>query len=157
MQLRHLADKLLDLSQRHGKTIAEQWYRAVSTNPRIPSFHNIPKDDLISKAEHFYTNLKQLYFSDNPFEEVQQFIERSGYIKYTLSLNIPLHENIYAVIMMRRHIWLFADTQALYNTAVDMWQAMESINRTILLFDYLIYILAQKYYETNHSQVSPGG
>lgn len=145
--MKHLADKLLDLSQRHGKTIAEQWYGAVSTNPRIPSFRKIPKDGLITKAEYFYTHLKELYFSENPYWEMQQFLERSGYFEFTRSFEIPLHENIYAIIMMRRHIWLFADTQALFNTALDMWQALESINRTLLLFDYAIFILSQKYSE----------
>jgi len=147
MEQRVMADKLLDLSQNHGKTIAEQWYKAVTTNPRTSSFRKVPKDKLIAQAEAFFANLKQLYFSENPYREVQQFLERVGYVEYTYSLHIPLHENIYALIMMRRHIWLYAETQAMFNTSLDMWQAVESINRTLLLFDYTICILAQKYAE----------
>jgi len=147
---RHLADTLLDLSHRNGKTIAEQWYKAVSTNPRTPSFQKLPEDDLVSRAEYIFKNLKQLYFADDPFQEIQQFLKDWDYIKFTLSFNVPLHENIYAIILMRRHIWLYADNQALFNTTVDMYQALESINRTILLFDYATYIMARKYDETRH-------
>jgi hypothetical protein len=147
MEQRVLADKLLDLSQNHAKTIAEQWYSAVTTNPRTSSFRKIPKDRLIAQAESFFANLKRLYFADNPYREMQQFLERTEYVEYTHSLHVPLHENIYALIMMRRHIWLYAETQAMFNTSLDMWQALESINRTLLLFDYALSILAQKYAE----------
>jgi len=150
MQERVIADKLLDLSKNHSKIIAEEWYKAVSKNPRTISFHRIPKESLVPRAEAIIANLKCLYFAENPYQEVLQFMERTGYAEYTHALHIPLHENIYALIMMRRHIWLYADTQAMFNTSLDLWQAVESINRTLLLFDYAITIIAEKYERIEH-------
>ncbi len=50
--------------------------------------------------------------------------------------------------LMRRHIWLFSDLHAVYSdTAMEMHQALESVNRVVLLFDYIIYILAQLHHE----------
>ena len=37
----------------------------------------------------------------------------------TSAKEIPLEEAIYALIMMRRHLWLYADFQALFLTALD--------------------------------------
>lgn len=147
MEPRILIDKLLDLSRNHAGTIAEQWYKALMTNPRTVSFRRLPKEELISTVESLYSQLKELYFVENPYPQVQKFFEKTEYIEYTYAKGVPLHENIYALIMMRRHIWLYADTQAMFNTSLDLWQGVQSINRTLLLFDYAITILAQKYAE----------
>jgi len=49
---------------------------------------------------------------------------------------------------MRRHIWLFAELQGrFFNVATDIFQAVENINRTFLLFDYAIYAVTEKYQE----------
>lgn len=145
MEGRVLTDKLLDLSRGHAGKIAEQWYEAVRTNPRLPSMQVLPREQLIVKAMLFYENLKRLYFAENPFDEMFQFLEASGYVEDTMKMNIPLHENVYALIMMRRHIWLYAESQAVYSTSLDLYQALQSINRTILIFDYAIFILTKKY------------
>ncbi len=147
MEPRILVDKLLDLSKNHARTIAEQWYKALVTNPRTISFRKLSRDELISMVESFYFHLKDLYFVENPYPQVQKYFETTEYIEYTHGNGIPLHENIYALIMMRRQIWLYADSQAVFNTSLDMWQGVQSINRTLLLFDYAIINLAQKYAE----------
>jgi len=157
MEQRMLADKLLDLSQHHAKVIAEQWYNAVISNPRTCSFRKVPKERLISQAEDFFLNLKTLYFAENPYTELEHYFERTSYLEYTHSWHVPLHENIYAVIMMRRHIWLYADTQAMFNTSLDMWQAVESINRTLLLFDYALTILVRRYAEMESKAMAAPG
>jgi len=46
---------------------------------------------------------------------------------------------------MRRHIWLYAEFEALFTTSLEMHQQVESINRTLLLFDYATYIVAEEY------------
>lgn len=147
MEPRILIDKLLDLSKNHARTIAEQWHKALVTNSRTVSFRKLSREELISMAESFYFHLKDLYFVETPYPQVQKYFETTEYIEYTHAKGIPLHENIYALIMMRRQIWLYADNQAIFNTSLDMWHGVQSINRTLLLFDYAITILAQKYAE----------
>jgi len=145
MECRILTDKLLDLSKGHAHAIAEDWYKAVSTNSRTPSFHAIPKHKLIHLAVSTLENLKKLYFAENPYQEVFTFLDQIGYAEETFQLKVPLSESVYGLILLRRHIWLYADTQAMFNTSLDMYQVIESLNRTILLFDYAIYIVTQKY------------
>lgn len=144
---RAFADKLLDLAEHRAEEIAEHWYKSVSKNPRTPSYHSLPKEMCISQAAAFYKSLKQLYFADNPYDEVLKLLERTQFVEDTYAKGILLPEAVYALIMMRRHIWLYAELQALFVTSVDMYQALESVNRTILLFDYAVYIVTRKYYE----------
>ena len=142
-----LIDRLLDLGQRRNKEIAEQWYKAISTSPRTPSCHKLPREWCLKQAESLYKELKDLYFCNSPYETVCQHLDNMGYAEYNYARGVPLNEAIYALILMRRHLWLYADMQAMYNTANDLFQVVESLNRTILLFDYAIYIVSQRYYE----------
>ena len=73
---------------------------------------------------------------DTLFENTRRFAE-----------GLPLHEALYALILMRRHIWLYAEFQAIFITAVEQHQAVESLTRTILMFDYATYVLAERYEE----------
>jgi hypothetical protein len=58
---------------------------------------------------------------------------------------VPLHEALYAIVLMRRHIWLYAEFQAIFITIIEQHQAMDSQTRTILMFDYIAYALTEKY------------
>jgi hypothetical protein len=149
MEHQTLTNKLLDLAEYRSGKIAERWYDSIITNPRTISYHSINKERLIHRAQSFYSNLKWLYLAEDPYQEVLQFLERTSYVVQTMDDGTPLPDALYALVMMRRHIWLYAEMQALFNTALDMYQAVESINRTLLIFDYAMYILAQKYGEIN--------
>jgi hypothetical protein len=143
-----LADKLLDVSRKHATEISELWHKAISTNSRTPSYNKLDKGTLVDQAASFYKNLKQLYFTEDAYPEVERFLAAMRYAEYAFENSVPLHEAVYALIIMRRHIWLFAEAQAiLYNTPLEIYQALESVNRTILLFDYAIYIVTRRYDE----------
>lgn len=147
-----LADKLLRLAKTHAKEIAEHWYSSVSKNARTPSFHALPKESCISLAELFYRDLENSYFSKNPQEAVSQLLDRIRFAEFVYARNIPLPEVIYALIMMRRHIWLYAEQEAVFVTMLDITQSSECINRVVLLFDYLLYCVSLKYWEMSQQK-----
>jgi len=137
------ADKLINITERHKEEIAKQWCKAIRTNPRTPSFHRVDEAKCFEHALNFYTNLRRIYFSEKPYTEVREYFAR--YAEASIEEHIPLHETIYALIMMRRHMWLYADFQAPFLTAIDHHQAVETINKTIRIFDHGIYLVIQKY------------
>ncbi len=151
MTYKAFTDKLLDLCEYRAEEIAKRWWKAVSENSRTTSYQSLPAEECLQQATFIYKNLKRLFFSGSPYQEVQQFLEKMRYIEDIYAGGIPLHEAIYALIIMRRHIWLYADLQATFFTASDAYQGIESINRTLLLFDYAMYLVSQKYHEMDES------
>ncbi len=143
--MKAFADKLIDVLENHTEEISEQWSRAVSTNPRTPSFHSLDPARYVHHAEQFFRNFRTLYFSEKPYREETKFFLKFAEEMY--GAGVPLPEVIYALTLMRRHIWLFADFHALFLTSLDMHQAVESINRTLLMFDYVIHSVAHRYDE----------
>ncbi|UCG54835.1 MAG: hypothetical protein JSV32_01045, partial [Dehalococcoidia bacterium] len=124
------------------------WYADVSTSSRTPSYRSIPTQRAMLQAVYIYKNLKDLYFNDQPYQAILEFLMKKQYAELLYEDNIPVHEAVYSLILMRRHIWLFSELRAVYSdTAVEMHLALESVNRVVLLFDYIIYILAHLYHE----------
>jgi hypothetical protein len=143
--MRAFADKLIEVLENHTEEVSKQWSKAVSSNPRTPSFHSLDPEKYTPHAVHFFRDIRMLYFSEEPHERESRFFV--NFAKEMHAAEVPLPEIIYALILMRRHIWLFADFNALFITTMDMHQAVESINRTILMFDYIIHSVTQCYDE----------
>ena len=152
--LRPIADRLLDLCEYNAQQIAERWYDDVSTSLRTPSYHSVPAQRAILQAVSIYKNLKNLYFAGEPYQAVFQFLKSKRYAELLHDEDIPIHEVTYSLVLMRRQIWLFSNLRAVYSdTAVEMHQALESVNRIVLLFDYIVYILAQFYCELDRQEL----
>jgi hypothetical protein len=140
-----LADRLMRLSANRSSQIAELWYQALSANTRTQAYRTIQKETCIRHAEFIYKNLEQIYFADKPESELARLLDIDGFVEYHYAHNIPLDQVIYSIILLRRHLWLYAESQALYNGADDLAQMVENLNRVLLVFDYLIYLVANKY------------
>ncbi len=150
---RPIADRMLDLCQNNAQQVAELWYGDVSTSPRTPSYRSVPAQRAILQATTIYKNLKDLYFSEKPYQAIFEFLKKKQYAESLYEDGIPIHEALYSLILMRRHIWLFSDLHAVYSdSALEMHLALESVNRVVLLFDYIIYILAQLHHELNKQE-----
>jgi hypothetical protein len=137
--------KLIDLVEKNAEVIAQEWITAVKINKRTPHYHNLPTEKLMPQANEFYRQLRNLLMSSNTFEETQEYFLR--YAKTSYEESIPLHEAIYALVLMRRQMWLFAEFQTTFITVVEHQQAIDSITRTILMMDYAVYKITQYYLE----------
>ena len=137
--------KLVNLIESHADSIAWQWARDVKRNPRTPSYHHLAEETLVPMAMRFYDHFRQMFFTDRPADVSQQYFAR--YAEEHHGRNIPLDEALYALIMMRRHIWLYAEFQTIFISAVEQKHAVDSLVRTILMFDYAIFFISRRYQE----------
>ena len=139
------AAKLIDLIESKAENIAKQWAKDVMTHSRTPSYHSLPKDMVIEQGINFYRLFRQMSLAEIPYEEAKTFSWK--YAEEFYNEKIPLHEALYALILMRRNLWLYAEFQGTFFTALEKQQAVESLNRTILMFDYVSYQVTEKYQE----------
>jgi hypothetical protein len=144
---RAFADRLIDFCDRNAEKIAAQWYRTLDVNPRTTSYHLMSKEGCLHHAVFLYKNLEQMYFAENCDKCVARTLDTHGFVEDHYARGIPLSEIIYALILMRRHIWLSAEAETLFYSTEDMLDAKDSINRVLLVFDYAIYEVARKYGE----------
>jgi len=137
--------KLIALIEKHADPIARSWAKDVRKNPRTASYHEMPEERLTPLAMRFYDNFRQMFYAEKPAEVSREFFAQ--YAEEQYEAKVPLHEAIYALILMRRHIWLYAEFQVIFITAVEQKYAVDSLVRTILMFDYAITFISQRYQE----------
>jgi hypothetical protein len=143
--MREYASKLVDIAQNHAREIAVRWYFDVIKNPRTPSYHDISEQDALPQAEEFYHHFRAIFLSEQPYETAHQFFSKYAEARYRDG--IPSSEAIYVLVLMRRHIWLYSDFHITFVTANERGQAIESLNRMMLIFDYAVHVITEKYEE----------
>ncbi len=143
--------KLVDLTQKNAEEIARQWAKDVKTNAKTRSYHGAPEDKIIRQARDFYNNFQMMFFNESPYEQAKELFEK--YAEERVREGIPLHEALYALILMRRHMWLYAEFQSLFNVEVEHKQAVESLSRTILMFDYIMYVVSRQFWKMMQQEV----
>jgi hypothetical protein len=141
-----IIDKLMDFCEQNAAQIAEQWYKSLSTNPRTTNCLKLSKDGCIRHAMNIYRNMKEMFFAKDCYKAVEHILDVGGFVEDFFARGIPPEEVVYALILMRRHIWLYADSQALFNLDTnDMYNAVACTTRVLLVFDYATYLVVKKY------------
>ncbi|MGP8152614.1 MAG: hypothetical protein ACLQBQ_00490 [Smithella sp.] len=135
--------KLLDVTEQNAEEIAKHWTIEVQKNKRTTHYQILKKEQLIAQAVDFYRNLRELLTTPNRAEITLEYFKK--YAKNCYENGIPLHESIYGLVLMRRHMWLYADFQAIFINALEHNQAIDSIMRIMLMMDYAVYEITQYY------------
>lgn len=151
---RVLTDRLIDLCARHAEQMAEQWYRALVSNPRTRSFVAMTGEACQRHAVYIYKNLGRMYLAEDPYQAVVHHLDVTGFAEDLHSRGVSAEEAVYALILMRRQIWLHSEREALYVTPEDMNEVVISINRVTLLFDYATYHAVARYRQMARTAVS---
>ncbi len=138
--------KLLDIAEQNAEEIAEHWAMEVQKNKRTTHYQSIKKEKLIVYAVDFYRNLRKLLVPEDRLEYSQEYFRK--YAKKCHEIGLPLQEAIYGLVLMRRHMWLYADFQAIFIDALEHNQAIDGIMRVMLMMDYAIYEITQYYLES---------
>jgi hypothetical protein len=135
--------KLLDVLEANIDEISGHWAAAVKKNKRTPHYQDVPDERLVLQAIKFYSQLRNMLAAPNRYDKAQEFFMH--YARTCYEIGIPLQECIYALNMMRRHMWLYAEFQAIFINAIEHNQAIDSVMRVMLLIDYAVYEITQYY------------
>jgi hypothetical protein len=137
------AIKYLELAEKHTDKVAARWLKDVKSNAKTPTYKSLNEEALIYQCVRFYQNFSKMFLDEKITEDVLRYFR--SYAQESYAMGIPAKETIYALILMRRHIWLYAEFQAIFTSAIDQMQALDTLGRTILLFDYASYEVTKEY------------
>src|SRR5208337_1360377 len=139
------AIKYLELAEQHAEKIAARWLKDVKNNVKTPTYKNLDEEAIIRQCVRFYQNFSKMFLDEKTTDDVLRYFR--SYAQESYAMGIPANETIYALILMRRHIWLYAEFQAIFSSGIDQRQALDTLGRTILLFDYASYEVTKEYQE----------
>lgn len=152
MEERVIADRLMELCAKNADQVAAHWYQRLVENPKTSYLRSVSQEACIRHAAYFYKNLGKMYFAEDVNRAISEVFDAAGFIEYHYVKGTPLEEVLYALILLRRQIWLYAELQALFNDANEMYQAVQSINRLLVVFDHVVFIVTAKYGDLNRKK-----
>ncbi len=139
------AVKYVELAELHAGRMAKRWALDVQNNARTKKYKDLDEESIINQGVKFYHNFSKMFAEDKISESTLKYFRT--YTKESFDMSIPMDEAVYALILLRRHIWLYAEFQTIFSSGIDQRQALDTLSRTILLFDYAIYEVTKEYQE----------
>jgi len=137
------AFKYLELAEKHAERIAERWVKDVKSNARTPTYKNLNEKQIVAHCTEFYQHFSKMFVKEKITDDVMDYFRK--YALECYSMSVPAKEAIYALILMRRHIWFYAEFQMIFSSRIDQQEALDTLNRTILVFDYAAYEVTKEY------------
>jgi hypothetical protein len=145
MGMRTYALKYVELTEQHAEKMAKRWAGDVQNNTRTKKYREIEEEAIINQGVKFYNNFSRMFTEEKVGEKTLKYFRT--YAQESFAMGIPMDEAIYALILLRRHIWLYAEFQTIFSSGIDQRQALDTLSRTILLFDYAAYEVTKEYQE----------
>ena len=139
------AIKFVELAERHAEKMAKRWAMDVQNNVKTKTYKNLDEQKIIFQGIRYYQHFSKMFADEKVSEDVLKYFK--SYAADSYAMGIPLDEAIYALILLRRHIWLYAEFQTIFTSGIDQMQALDTLSRTILLFDYAAYEVTKEYQE----------
>lgn len=139
------AIKYVELAEQHAEKMARRWALDVQNNVRTKKYKELDEERIINQGIKFYQNFSKMFADEKIGEGALKYFRT--YTEESYAMGIPMDEAVYALILLRRHIWLYAEFQTIFSSGIDQRQALDTLSRTILLFDYAVYEVTKEYQE----------
>ena len=139
------AIKYVELAEQHAEKMAKRWAMDVQNNVRTKKYKQLDEERIIFQGIKFYQYFRKMFVDEKISEDVLKYFRT--YAQESCAMGIPMDEAVYALILLRRHIWLYAEFQTIFSSGIDQRQALDTLSRTILLFDYAVYEVTKEYQE----------
>jgi hypothetical protein len=135
-----LSRKLVELVEHNADTLTKRWLADVKKHPGTKTYHTYDEKQLYQRAFRVYSQFDKWMSNETTKKEIEKIYIALG--KQRRQEGFALSEVIQALIITRRHIWLLVRSAGLLDTALDLHQAIDLINRSVLFFDRAIYFTA---------------
>lgn len=141
--MRMLSKNLVNLIQRNTDIITKRVMADLKKHPGTKTYHTLDEAKLYSRVYEVYAEFNHFMAEETDREAIERVYTALGILRR--EEGFALSEVIQALIIARRHIWLLVDSESFLDTALDLRNAIDLVNRSILFFDRAIYFTAVGY------------
>lgn len=144
------AGKLVKIIEKNSEVIADNWVEDVTSLPYTRSYWDVPPEELQERAISVCERIGYFLSRRLPKEKLASFYRRMG--KNRRAAGHPVEDVVMALLLLKRHIWLFVLNEGFLAMNPELYQALELNNRVVLYFDRAIYYVTQAYFEEDEKE-----
>lgn len=149
-----VASKLIKVIEKNSDVIADKWVDEVTTSPYTRSYWNVSREELHERATSICDRIGYFLGRRLPKERLASFYRRVGESRKAQGYEVE--EVVMALLLLKRHIWLFVLQEGFLSANLELYQALELNNRVVLYFDRAIYFVTQAYSREKEATAKSG-
>jgi hypothetical protein len=139
-----LTNKFVELIIENHQQITEHFMNDLLSNPETSAYKNLDSQSVYESGNRVYRELSKWITKEYPKEEIAKQFRRIG--KERFKQGIPFSHAYKALVLLKRHLWLFVEREMDYEIS-DLKQALDLSNRVVLYFDRAAFYMLQGYEE----------
>jgi len=138
--------KLLQLIEDNANELSKRLCKDLLSREETKGYRSLSEDLVFKRVHDVYSNLgKWLGKDKHTVNEVAKVYTELG--KKRCREKIPLHEVVLAFMLIKRHLWLYVQEKQFFDSAYELYQALELNNNVVYFFDRTIYYVTLGYEE----------
>lgn len=139
-----LVPNLILAIETHAQSLASEFVTDLMSNPKVFTLRKMGREDLERAALGVYGRLSAWLAAKDPKEIEELFTSRA---RMQRQAKVPLREIVFAVILLKKHVWEFVKRNALVDSITDLYARDEAIILIAEFFDRLLYATVCGYEE----------
>jgi len=144
-----LVARLVALIEDHADELAERIVRRLHQDPRTSAYRQFDRTELLERTRRVYAHLGQ-WLGQTSEDPIEAEYFRLGEVRH--SEGIPLSEVVMALLLTRRNLWDFIDSQGADNI-LELRQQLDLELLVVRFYDRAIHHTVRGY----ESSGPPGG
>lgn len=138
--------KLVELIENNADELARRLVKDLHGMDETKGYRILSDDLLYKRVRDVYSKLGSwLSTEKHTSGEIRKVYTALGRKRYREG--IPLHEVAMAFMLVKRHLWLYVREKQFFDSAFELYQALELNNKVVLFFDRVIYFVTLGYEE----------
>jgi ADP-ribose pyrophosphatase YjhB (NUDIX family) len=138
-----LSDALVRLIEQRAEEVARLWLTEVRSNPTTPSYGTLDPVQLLERATVAISQFGRWLKGDEAAAEVKAFYQALA--EERREQGCREHEVLSSLTLLKKHLWIFAWSQGVWQRPVDVYRVLELSRRMAVFFDQAIYRVARTF------------
>ncbi|HNY64116.1 MAG TPA: hypothetical protein PKM41_01680 [Deltaproteobacteria bacterium] len=138
-----ISEKIVSLIKDNASLLTERLMEDLLSRQETRSYRNLDRAVLKNRVFDVYNWLDAWLQGDKAKGEIRNHYVEMG--RQRFREDIPLEEAVMALMLIKRHLWLFVEEQNYSESSFMLHQALEFNNRVVLFFDRAIYFTVMGY------------
>jgi hypothetical protein len=137
-----LLNKFVMLIEESHEELTEIFMNDLFRHPETGAYRNIDRDEVYNFSDLVYKDLSVWISKEFSKEKIEERYGKMGRERF--ESGIPIEQVMKALVLQRRHIWLFV-MDKMYDDKTDLMEAVELNNRVTLYFDRAMIAMVKGY------------
>jgi hypothetical protein len=142
-----LAGKLIAILEKSGEELTQRIMNDLLSREETRHLHDLRQSRVYGQVYDVYSMLISWLSGEKTKGKIIEHYIELGRQKY--NEGVPLSEMLMVLMLIKRHLWLFAIEKKVIDPAYELQQVLELNNRVVFFFDRVMYCTAVGYEKEN--------